>query len=93
VIHGEVEDEPVEELGGDARAHVLDQEVERLGRQAAGAAHALEGFGPVKRGLRGAAAVEGGLVLRHPAVRSPVECRQAAPRRKRAGCGPRAMLP
>ena len=30
VIHGELERQPVEELGRDAGAHVFDEEVERL---------------------------------------------------------------
>ena len=45
VGYGEVEDEIVQRLGGDAGLHMRDEHVERLGRQPAGEAHALEILG------------------------------------------------
>ena len=45
---------------------VLDQQVERLGRQPAGPAHALECLRPVQGGLAAASAIElRGVVLIH----------------------------
>ena len=47
VVEDEVVAELVELAGGDARLDVGRDEVERLGRQPAGAAHALEALGAV----------------------------------------------
>ena len=44
MIQGELEDEPVESQGRDARLHMLDQEIEHLGDQLAGAPHAGKAF-------------------------------------------------
>ena len=45
VIHGEFEGQAVERFGGDAGLNRIDQEVERLGGQAAGPPHPCEGLG------------------------------------------------
>ena len=56
MVHRELEDQVVERLGGDAGLHGVDEQVERLGGQPAGLAHALEGLGAVQLDLAAPAA-------------------------------------
>ena len=53
--HGEVEDEAIEVVGGDAGADVRGQHVERLGRQPPSLAHAGEGVRAMHLDLAGLA--------------------------------------
>ena len=52
----EIEDEVVERLGRDAGLHLLDQQVQRLGGQPSGPAHAFESLGSMQLDLPGLAA-------------------------------------
>ncbi len=54
MVEDELAGQLVERLGGDARDHVRDQQVEALGRQPSGAAHALEALRAVQLDLPGA---------------------------------------
>ena len=56
MVHGELEGEIVEPRGGDARLDLVHEHVERLRRQAARLAHALEIRRPVQLDLAGLAA-------------------------------------
>ncbi len=47
VVHAEFIDDPVDMVGRDAGPDLVRQQVERLGREPADAAHAFEGFGIV----------------------------------------------
>ena len=58
MVADEVEGQLVEEFRRDAGLHVVGQHVEAFGRQAAHAAHGLEGLRPVKRDLRGPLALD-----------------------------------
>ena len=51
MIHGELEHELVERLGGDAGLDLIDQEIEHLGHEPARLGHAGEGVGAVKLDL------------------------------------------
>ncbi len=51
MVHGEFEHEPVERLGGHARLHFVDQEIEDLGHEPAGLRHAGEGVGSMELDL------------------------------------------
>jgi len=46
VVHGVLEDQPVDPLGGDAGLHLVGEHVETFGDQLTGLAHAREGAGP-----------------------------------------------
>ena len=69
MVHGELEEQPVEVVGRDARRHMLGQHVERLGRQPPGAAHRREALGPVEGRFGGAPALEG-IEFRHRMILS-----------------------
>ena len=51
VVHGELEHEPVERLGGHAGPHLIDEEIEHLGHEPAGLRHAGEGVRSVELDL------------------------------------------
>ena len=55
MLEGEVEDEPVDTLGGHAGPNLAGEHVEAFGDQPAGPAHAFEGLGAVKLDLAGLA--------------------------------------
>ena len=51
MLHGKVEHEGIECLGGHARLHLIDEKIEDLGHEPAGLGHAGEGFRSVQLDL------------------------------------------
>ena len=69
MVHGELEDQLVQLVGGHAGADVVRQHIQRFRREAASAAHALERLRPMHRGFGCALAFEeGDLVFDHGTV-------------------------